>query len=213
MAESKEQMERRQAQAAAAALKRVATGALWIGIAGGVSFLLRYMMIPGLYMLSGWGPLIVRLIGEAILIGGMLALAEAPESWRIPKEMAIFSGLGTLPRPLLYAVNMVLPYLRLDWGFSGFPLTVCVLVDAASFGAIVYLLERAETATGGKPQSPQAMAAYGAAGLMALSGLLDLVGVMPAAIPILPLATAGVGIALYLHARQLSARLSTAPTA
>jgi hypothetical protein len=203
MADTREQM-------AVDALKRVGKGALWIGIAGGISLLLRFAMLPGLYMVQGWVPLIVRLIGEAIMIGGLLALAEGPETWRI-RELAIFSGLGTLPRPLLWAINMVLPFLHLDWGFAGFPFTMATLVDAGSFAAIVYLIERVETASGGQKQTPPAMAGYGAAGLLALSAILDLVGVMPATIPLLPLASAAVGIALFFQVKQLTDRLGRGP--
>jgi hypothetical protein len=203
MADTREQM-------AVDALKRVGKGALWIAIFGGVALLSRFVMIPGLYMIQGWIPLIIRIIAEAILIGGLLALAEGPETWKV-RELAIFSGLGTLARPILWGVNMVLAMLHLDWGISGMPTTLVVLVDAGSFAAIVYLIERIEIASGGQKQTPPALAGYGAAGLLALTGVLDLVGVVPPGIPLLALASGGVGVAILLQVKQLTARLGQGP--
>ncbi len=189
-------------------LKQAGKGALWIAIAAAAGLLLRSMFIPGLFMFQGWVPLIIRLIGEAIMIGGLLKLADAPDAWKV-RELAIFSGLGTLPRPLLWAVNMSLPFLRLDWGLSGFPVTMTVLLDAGSFAAIIYMIDRIEVATGGKAKTQASMAGYAAAGVLAITGLMDLVGAIPAAIPLAPLATAALAGALFFQVKLLNDRLAT----
>jgi len=74
---------------------------------------------------------------EVLLIGGMLKVAEGPERWKV-RELAIFSGLGTLPRPLFWGLRLALTMVHLDWASSRLLQALVVLIDAAAFAGIAY---------------------------------------------------------------------------
>lgn len=205
--DAKPEIERNQLLQVRAGLKLVATGAFLILLSAGLGFVFRYVQV-GSYMITGWGPLILRMVAEYFVVSGLLQVADAPERWNI-RELAIFGGLGTLLRPLLWMANMLIPMLRMDWGIAMPMSLLIVLADAAAFATVVYLLDRIETETGGQPRQPLAMAAFGCAGLSALAALLDLLGILPLPLPLGSLATCALGAVLWVWVKQLNARLAT----
>jgi hypothetical protein len=206
--DAKPEIERNQVLLVRTGLSSVATGALMILISAGVGLAFRYVQV-GSYLVTGFVPLVLRFIAEYLLISGLLQVADAPERWNI-RELAIFSGLGTVLRPLLWVAVMVIPMMNMDWGIPAPMSLLIVLVDAASFAAVAYLLDRVETETGGQPRQPLAMAAFICAGVSGLVAILDILGLMPALpLPIGSLVTAALGAVLWVWVKQLNARLAS----
>jgi hypothetical protein len=206
-ASQQDQIERNQRRIAAGGMKQVVNGAIWLGAASASTLLFRFVRLHGPISVTAWVPLILRIVAEVMLVGGLLKLAEGPDRWRV-RELAIFSGLGTLPRPLLWVLRMVLTMLRVDFGLAT-PLTALViLMDAAAFATIVYLFDRIETAETGRGDSTLGVAAYVASGLVALASVLEMASIVPYTVPLSTLAGAGLAVTVYLLARRLHARLA-----
>ncbi|HUS63878.1 MAG TPA: hypothetical protein VMZ28_05005 [Kofleriaceae bacterium] len=205
--DAKPEIERNQLLQVRAGLRLLATGGLLILISAGLGLAFRYVQVAN-YMIMGWAPLILRMIAEYFVVSGLLQVADAPERWNI-RELAIFGGLGTLLRPLLWMANMLIPMLHMDWGIPMPMSLLIVLADAAAFATVVYLLDRIETETGGQPRQPLAMAAFGCAGLSALVGLVELLGIVSLPLPLGAVATCALGAVLWVWVKQLSARLAT----
>ncbi len=205
MADPAQNIEANQVGIARLGLKQVITGLGWLAGAYAIGLVGPY--VPALpFAARGWLPLIARLVAEAVLIGGLLKVADGPDRWKV-RELAIFGGLATLLRPLFWALRTGLFMVHVEWELSGLLSGLVVLVDAGAFAAIAYVLVRIQTESGGDAHPTLAVGVYVSAGVMGATTVLERFVNVSRGVPLTALAGLALAVTLFLLARQCQASL------